>query len=521
MSPAERERRVLLLCPTGRDAHLAAQMLAGVSIATQVCPTLPSLLEEIESGAGCLVLAEEALTDRGIGRLKQLLENQPAWSDLPLLLLARHGADSTTTGRAMELLGNVTILERPARVAALTSAIRAALRARERQYDLREQLHEREATARALAERDESLRMALAAGNMGAYDVDLRTGESTWTEASYAILGFRPSSEFRPTFDAWSSGIVTEDREDVLRQHDAARRSKSRYQLEYRFARPTDGRQIWLTAVGRFIYDHNGVAYRSLGVFFDSTRRRQLEEDLRSVNATLARLVDDRTRELRDLSHHLLEVAENEKRALARELHDELGAMMTALLIDLDLIRRKAESPALKDVASRAATLVQSAAMVKRRIMEGLRPSVLDMMGLDEALRSLATEFSHRTGIACGVERVERLASVDQRIAIALYRIVQEALTNVSKYAGATRVDISLANGDGVLKLSVVDDGVGLPQRANGEARNRYGIAGMRERVSYLGGDFAIEPGANARGTAVHVRIPLARDPTHTHASTH
>ncbi len=511
MQHTGRNRRVLLLCPTGRDATLAAQMLAGAGIVTQVCPTLAAVIATMDAGAGCLVVAEEALTDRGIGHLQAWLGNQPAWSDLPFLLLARHGADSTTTARAMELLGNVTILERPVRVAALTSAVHAALRARERQYDLREQLHEREMASRALAERDESLRMALAAGNMGAFDIDLRTGESAWTEASYAILGFSPTGEFRPRFDTWLAGVAPEDRDEVLRQQELARTSKSRYHLEYRYVRPADGKRIWLATAGRYLYDEHGVPYRSLGVFFDSTRRRELEEDLRTVNATLTRLVDERTRELRDLSHHLIEVAENEKRALARELHDELGAMMTALLIDLDVIRRRAESPVLKDVADRAVELVRSAAMVKRRIMEGLRPSVLDMMGLDEALRSLAGEFSRRTGIACGVDQVERIASVDQRIAIALYRIVQEALTNVSKYARANRVDITLANGDGVLKLSVVDDGIGLPERPKGERRNHYGISGMRERVSYLGGEFAIEANRH-RGTAVRVRIPLVQE---------
>ncbi len=228
------------------------------------------------------------------------------------------------------------------------------------------------------------------------------------------------------------------------------------------------------------------------------------------MNADLTSLVDERTRELRNLSHHLIEVAENEKRALARELHDELGAMLTALSMDLDLIRRKSEHTAVSDVAQRAAELVASAAMVKRRIMEGLRPSVLDMMGLEEALKSLAGEFSRRTGIVCGVERVRHLGGIDQRTAIALYRIVQEALTNAGKYARASRVDIELRKDDEALHLHISDDGVGVADALTGERRS-HGISGMRERVSSLGGSFDIGPASPARGTGVHVRIPVAR----------
>lgn len=503
------EHRVLLLCPTGRDAPLAATMLGRAGLATHCCPSLAALLEELKKGAGCIVVAEEALEAQATAVLKAHLNAQPAWSDLPLLLLARSGADSWTTARVIELLGNVTILERPARVAALTSAVRAALRDRERQYALRRQLAEREETSRILAERDESLRMALAAGTMGAFDVDMLTGEATWTEASFAILGYRPTPDLRASFDMWFAGIDPQDREEVRRQHELAMRSKTRYILEYRFVRPSDGKRIWLTAVGRFLYDDKDVAFRSLGVFFDSTRRRELEQDLRRMNADLTSIVDERTRELRSLSHHLIEAAENEKRALARELHDELGAMLTALSMDLDHIRRKSEAPAVQEVAKRAVELVQSAAMVKRRIMEGLRPSVLDMMGLDEALKSLATDFSRRTGIACNVGQVQRLPGVDQRTAIVLYRIVQEALTNVAKYAQAGRVDIVMTDGDGTLKLSVIDDGIGVDETAL-EGRRSYGISGMRERVSSLGGEFAIASGVDGRGTAVHVRIPLA-----------
>src|SRR5215212_3348052 len=112
------EQRVLLLCPTGRDAELAAKMLREAGLMPSICTSFESLIADLRAGSGCLVIAEEALTEAAILQLQAELRDQPAWSDLPLLLLARPG-DSWTTVRVMELLGNITILERPGRPAAL------------------------------------------------------------------------------------------------------------------------------------------------------------------------------------------------------------------------------------------------------------------------------------------------------------------------------------------------------------------------------------------------------------------
>src|SRR5689334_5492309 len=128
------EHRVLVLCPTGPDADLATRMLHDNGIDSVACDDFASLVDALRVGAGAVVVAEEALSDKGLLHLQAELRAQPPWSDIPLLLLARPGADSLTAARVMELLGNVTILERPARIAALVSAVRAALRARTRQY---------------------------------------------------------------------------------------------------------------------------------------------------------------------------------------------------------------------------------------------------------------------------------------------------------------------------------------------------------------------------------------------------
>ncbi|MGE3276830.1 MAG: ATP-binding protein [Vicinamibacterales bacterium] len=144
------DRRLLVLAPTSRDGATAQQVLATAGVPVQVCGSLASLLAELSTGAAALLLAEEALPDARTTALRRWLADQPPWSDLPLLILARAGADSADLAEAVRTLGNVTLIERPVRVATLVSAVRTALRARARQYEIREHLAERAQAEAAL-----------------------------------------------------------------------------------------------------------------------------------------------------------------------------------------------------------------------------------------------------------------------------------------------------------------------------------------------------------------------------------
>ena len=149
------ESRVLILAPIGRDAPLAAKMLDRIGILNEACKDADALCRAAAHGAGCLLIAEEALSPRARQQLRDLLERQPAWSDLPVMVLTRHGADSATVAGALEHLGNVTLLERPVRLATLLSAVRVALRARERQYQMRAYLRLEAQARRALQDADQ------------------------------------------------------------------------------------------------------------------------------------------------------------------------------------------------------------------------------------------------------------------------------------------------------------------------------------------------------------------------------
>ena len=149
----DRDRRLLFLAATAKDATTTRTMLSPLGIAIDVCRTFEAFLEEVNAGGGAILLPEEAVSEAHNVALRQVLDSQPPWSDLPVLLLTRPGADSVEANAAVRTLGNVTLLERPVRLATLVTAVRTALRARERQYQIREHLAER-------ARSEESLRLA-------------------------------------------------------------------------------------------------------------------------------------------------------------------------------------------------------------------------------------------------------------------------------------------------------------------------------------------------------------------------
>lgn len=232
---------------------------------------------------------------------------------------------------------------------------------------------------------------------------------------------------------------------------------------------------------------------------------------LQSANDKLESMVVLRTEQLSVLSRHLISVAEEEKARLARELHDEMGANLTAISIDLNAVsdRLKPEHPDLAGMLERARATLADTVQLKRRIVENLRPSLLDNLGLSAALHSYCDEFSHVTGLDCEALVDGEVDAAGPVHAIAVFRIVQEALNNVAKYARARHVIVHLAREGGDLSLEVIDDGVGIEVDAVREPKS-HGLLGMRERALLLGGSLKVKRGINGIGTCVEALIPLA-----------
>jgi PAS domain S-box-containing protein len=244
------------------------------------------------------------------------------------------------------------------------------------------------------------------------------------------------------------------------------------------------------------------TASRRMQVVFADITTRQLEKQQ----------IEDSRRELRELSAGLEKAREEDQRRIARELHDELGQRLTALKLELAALRlsRRGDTDGDARIA-RMLSMVDEAVASVRRTAKDLRPLMLDDLGLRAAIENLAREAADRMGIAITVRLGEHDPPVGSNAAIALYRMVQEALTNVARHARATDVDIRMGVGDeGELVLSVEDNGVGFGSSAHGTRRS-LGLLGMKERATRLGG--RIEVGNVLGGGArVAVYIPLSTE---------
>ena len=231
----------------------------------------------------------------------------------------------------------------------------------------------------------------------------------------------------------------------------------------------------------------------------------QQERDL------LERQVRERTASLTELATHLQNVREEERGHLARELHDELGALLTAAKLDVARLKSRLGPQAAPEMAQRLQHLTEalnSGIALKRRIIEDLRPSSLSNLGLTSSLEILAREFSERSGVevTASLEPVE----LDESRQLTVYRLVQESLTNVGKYAEAKQVEISMRNYGGHVEVDIRDDGKGFD--ASRMRGSTHGLAGMRHRVEAAGGRLTVSsiPGQGTHIAAVLPNVPTA-----------
>lgn len=232
--------------------------------------------------------------------------------------------------------------------------------------------------------------------------------------------------------------------------------------------------------------------------------RRDLEE---MVYQRTAELVESEAH-LRQLSVFLQHVREEDRAHFARELHDELGQNLTALRIDFNGLANSLTetSPAVAARLAAIDRMIDGTVDSVRRICEDLRPGMLDDLGLEAALASYAKRFSRQSGVACDLALDRDDYGLDEPMSTAIFRIVQESLTNIARHAAASHAMVALQDSGDDLLLTIADDGCGLPAELTSE-RKTYGLLGMRERVSMLGGHITIDS-APTRGTHIEVRIP-------------
>jgi hypothetical protein len=256
------------------------------------------------------------------------------------------------------------------------------------------------------------------------------------------------------------------------------------------------GRRRWMATHTVPLRDASGAIQAALGITRDITDARRAEEQIRASRTAL-----------RSLAARQQDVREDERTRIAREIHDTLGQALTALKLQLSAAQEAAkDAPALKARLHETTLMVDDLVKSVRRIASDLRPPILDQLGLPAAVEWLAQDFTRRTGIRCEAAILPTDGAISDELATSLFRIVQEALTNVLRHAGATRVDIELGIKGGCVTLEINDDGSGITE-AGTMGPGSLGILGMRERAAALGGVLEVAPRAGG-GTRVAAWFP-------------
>ena len=398
---------VLICAPTGRDGPLLVRSLTNDGVGSVSYGTVERLCEELDDSVQAIIIAEEALVPRGVECLFTFLKNQPAWSDVTVILLTPGREESTEVSSGLVHLfgihGNVNMLERPIRVPTLISAVRSALRARKRQYEVRDLLKQREQNERVLQE--------------------------------------------------------------------------AREELERRVLQRT----LEITKV-------------------NSDLRREVSERLNAENA------------LRQLSQNIVRLQDEERRRIARELHDSAGQYLSAVTLTLGQLARRlaATNDRNRELVREALALVGDCIKEVRTMSYLLHPPVLDDFGLVSALRWYVEGFAQRSGIHVRLEVAEGIPRFHRELETTLFRIVQEGLTNVHRHSGAQRACVEVKIEEQQISTTITDNGHGMELetlRQVDKGQGGVGLMGMYERVKKLGGTIHINSGES--GTTIKAELPF------------
>lgn len=386
--------RILALWPTAKDFQLMSGILSRAGIESVACSDLSVVCRKMTDGVGAILIAEEALGGvAGDDELSRCLGDQPQWSDIPVLVLAKAGAVSTHVVAAMERFGTVAVLERPIRIVSLVSTVRTALQARRRQYQVRDHSNALEAARDELEDR-----------------VTERTAE---------------------------------------------------------------------------------LAEVNLSLQRESAEREKVQEE---------RLV---------LLKQILTVQEDERKRIARDMQDHFGQQLTAMRLNLDAIVKAAGRNApVKEKLDETQRLAESLDADVNFLVWELRPTALDDLGIKAAVEQYVRKWSEKYKIPADFygDKFDD-SELSAGAATSLYRIAQEALTNVSKHSHAAMANVVIEKRSDKVVLIVEDDGRGFNDSTR--KHNRLGLKGMFERAELAGGAIEIESSLGC-GTTIYATVPIA-----------
>lgn len=336
--------------------------------------------------------------------------------------------------------------------------------------------------------------------------------DADWTmefvsEGCLALTGYRPEDVLHNRRISFGQLTHAEDRGRVAAEVQVVLQRRGLFELTYRIC-TANGEEKWVWERGQGVYSVEGKLLALEGFITDVTAQRQAETEREAATRREQQARDEFTRQL-------IASQEAERTRIAREIHDHLGQLLTALKLDLRSLERRAS--VLGDVELRAALIgkINSAKELAdetitsvQKIASELRPGILDRLGLAAAIEVEAQAFESRTGVSCTCVVPQVVAEIPQDRATAAFRIFQEIITNVARHAQATEVKIELIVAAAALELSVADNGIGLQANHLSNPKS-LGLLGMRERAEILGGQIEFKKPEGGKGTTVTVRLPL------------
>jgi len=341
--------------------------------------------------------------------------------------------------------------------------------------------------------------------------------------------------------EGWAKALHPADRKKVLKEWHKTIKMDLPFELEFRF-RKQNNLIKWV--LGKVIAERgvSGERLGCVGTITDITERKRIEEELQNAYDGLEERIEERTAQLvelnkslkqeiskrkivgdklkesqerlRNLTNHLQQIREQERSYLSRELHDELGQVLTGLKMDVRWIERRLPQGGtlIAERLDSILVLIDSAILSVQRLSMALRPPALDDFGLNEAIELVLTDFEKRTDITCEFISTPHSMALDRKVSTEVFRIFQEALTNVARHAKAQKVVIILQNTGDRLTIEIRDDGKGITKKEITDPVS-IGLTGMRERVYALEGTLEIN-GVKGKGTTVTIIIPLKKNTT-------
>ena len=541
--------RVLLYVQTAEDVSIIQDILAGIGAEGAVCTDVGDLCRRTAQDADAVLLTEQSLVDGALPVLAEAMQNQPDWSDLPVLFVAAGGAESPLAVQAMQELRNVLVLDRPVRLATLASALRMASRVRDKQRQVRDLLEEREQREQRLRQLTEHLGDEVEAKTKTLTDTIDRLHDEVAGRALAEGELQKSSQMLEAFFEHTISPLVFMDRNfNFLRVNEAYARADGK-SPEYFVGKnhfalyPSPENQAAFEQVVRTRQPYR--AYAKAFAFPDAPQPgitywnwwlTPLLNDLGEVQFLVLNLEDvtelqkafvelqERTRQLQQLTLELSQAEDRERKRLAGILHDDLQQLLAAAKFHLGLLSKHAKGDAdihgeILEMAGQVREMLQEAIDKSRSLSHELSPPGLSESNLCETFAWLAQQFQTKHGLTVHLDACDEIELPSEPLKAVLYKAAQEMLFNVVKHAQVTEARLRLRRRNGYICLSVSDRGQGFDPQRRGRTGG-FGLLGIRERVKLLGGRMRARS-AKGKGSTFLITVPAsqpqttrAKDPT-------